>query len=143
MKKLGCIPSSMMLGIFLFLTAGISSTQYNAIKVKIPFNFNIGSQRFSAGEYNLKPSLQHTTLLQNHTGRALINMTSISVESMVVPRSTLLVFNRYDEYYFLSQIWVAGNTIGRQLAKSSAELERSYAIGLPARKVAIGGGPYH
>jgi hypothetical protein len=142
MKKLGCIPSSMMLGIFLFLTVGISSAQYNAIKVKIPFNFNIGSQTFSAGEYNLKPLLQHTTTLQNHTGQALTNMTSISVESMVVPRSTLLVFNRYDEYYFLSQIWVAGNTAGRQLAKSSAELEMAYATGLSGRKVAVNGGSH-
>jgi hypothetical protein len=36
---------------------------------------------------------------------------------------TKLVFNRYGDRYFLSQIWMNGATLGHQLPKSSREKE--------------------
>jgi hypothetical protein len=40
-----------------------------------------------------------------------------------------LVFNRYGDHYFLSQIWEAGDNAGRELMKSREErqLERELA----------------
>ena len=34
-----------------------------------------------------------------------------------------LIFNRYGDRYFLSQVWTAGNSSGRQLLKSDREKE--------------------
>jgi len=36
---------------------------------------------------------------------------------------TKLVFSRYGDQYFLSQIWMAGNEAGYQLPKSRREVE--------------------
>src|SRR6267142_2212023 len=83
----------MMLGIVVLLV--VSEGQAQNAKVNIPFNFTIGAQRFPAGEYVLKPLLQHTTLLQNERGRGLTNIATNSVESKQPSTTTKLVFNRY------------------------------------------------
>lgn len=43
------------------------------------------------------------------------------VYSLAVSENSKLVFNRYDDQYFLSQVWTSGNSYGRGLFKSSRE----------------------
>jgi hypothetical protein len=125
MKKQGYILQQATLVLFVFLAAGVGQAQSESrvIRVNIPFDFNVGVQRFSAGEYTLAPLFSNTTLLRNQKGRVLTTIATNSVESRQVPGTVKLIFNRYSERYFLSQIWDAGNEIGRELPKSSAETE--------------------
>jgi hypothetical protein len=127
MKKQVCILRTMMLAIFVLLAVGIGHAQYavQTIKVTIPFNFSIGNQRFWAGEYTIEavPSLQHSMLLQSQEGQTLIYVGTNFVQSREVPNSATLVFNQYGRQYCLSQIWEAGNGVGRQLTKSRFEIE--------------------
>ena len=125
MKQQGSILQRSVLVLFVLLASGIGRAQSEAgiIKVSIPFDFNIGSHRFSAGEYSMKPLMQNMTSLRTRDGRVVTTITSNSVESRSVPSSVKLIFNRYSERYFLSQIWEAGNEIGRELPRSSAEAE--------------------
>jgi hypothetical protein len=62
-------------------------------------------------------------------------MTS-NVQAMETPTTSKLIFRRYGETYFLSQIWEAYSEHGRQLAKSRTErsVERDLAMrgGRPA-----------
>jgi hypothetical protein len=119
--KTGRILCTMMLGIVVVLA--VSTGHAQNVKVNIPFNFSIGAQKFSAGEYTLKPLLEHFTLLENERGRGLINIGTDSVQARQPPSTTKLIFNRYDESYFLSQIWEAGNDFGKQLVRSPVEME--------------------
>lgn len=141
MKRHGSMLHKMMLGIVVLL--GVSEGQAQNAKVNIPFNFTIGAQRFPAGEYVLKPLLQHTTLLQNQRGRGLTNIATNSVESQQPSTDTRLIFNRYYDQYFLSQIWEEGNSIGRQLTKSSAEIEMIKAKSPPEEEIALIFGSEH
>ena len=140
MKRQGCILHKMMLGMFVLLAVGMGNAQLEGpiVNVKIPFNFSIGAQSFAAGEYSLKPSLQHTMLLRDQRGQALANILwARSVESSEVPSSTKLVFSRYGGQYFLAQILVAGNGIGQELVKSPAELEMAKTKDLPGQQIAL------
>src|SRR5215831_2187870 len=133
MKRQGYILRRMILGVFVVLVVTISQGQIGGevLKVKIPFNFNVGTQAFPAGEYTLKPLLPHTMVLRNQAGQPLTNITTNSVESSEVQTSVKLVFNGYGGQYFLTQIWNAGDSTGQQLAKSSVEVEmaRKYPAG--------------
>jgi hypothetical protein len=135
MKRQVSMLYKMMLGIVVLLV--VSEGQAQNAKVNIPFNFTIGAQRFPAGEYVLKPLLQHTTLMQNERGRGLTNIATNSVESKQPSTTTKLVFNRYYDQYFLSQIWDEGNNIGRQLMKSPAEIEMIRTKSPPGEEIAL------
>jgi hypothetical protein len=125
MKKPSGILSMMMLGMFIVLAVGIGNAQYESqiLQVQIPFDFNVGRQSFSAGNYTLRQSLQHTMLLRDEQGRVLTSIATNSVESSGVPSSTKLVFNGYGKRYFLNQIWEAGNTTGQEAVRSPVEIE--------------------
>ena len=125
MKRQGYIFQHTMLGLFLLLASGLGQAQSESrnIRVNIPFDFNIGLQRFSAGEYSLAPLLSNTTLLRNQKGQVLTSIATNSVESRQVSSSVKLIFHRYSDRCFLSQIWEAGNEAGREIPKSSAETE--------------------
>ena len=42
---------------------------------------------------------------------------------MKASEQTKLVFQRYGDQYFLSEIWMEGNKVGHQLAKSRREVK--------------------
>jgi hypothetical protein len=115
----------MIAAMFVLLTVGMAHAQIggDVLKVQIPFNFNIQTQKFSAGEYTFKPLLQNTMLLRNQAGQTLTSIGTNGVESKEAPSSMKLVFNGYGGQYFLAQIWQEGNSIGREVIKSPVETE--------------------
>jgi len=143
MKKQGCILHKMVLGMFVLLAVGIGQAQYG-VMVKIPFNFTVGTQRYSAGEYTLKPyrPSQHTVFLQSQTSEASTFILTTPAESREVPSSAKLVFHQYGKRYFLAQIW-DGNGIGQQLTESRAEVEVAKAENSPGQMVALSFAPQH
>jgi hypothetical protein len=59
-----------------------------------------------------------------------------SIEKMSAPSLGKLVFHRYGNAYFLSEVWPTGSTLGKQLRKSKAELEIAKA-GAPTEGAAV------
>jgi hypothetical protein len=110
------------------LTA-VASTQVaqaqEPLAVNIPFDFVAGNMQLPAGEYMVKVSAPtHTLILisrKDSTASGFIN-TNAAVSSEPQSQSKL-VFNRYGDRYFLSQVWTEGNSRGRQLLKSPREKE--------------------
>ena len=138
MKIHSCIQRKMVLGLFVLLAIGMGQAQIggDVIKVKIPFQFSVGAQTFSAGEYSLKPLLPGTVLLRDQAGQVLTSIGTNSIESLQAPRTVKLVFNGYAGQYFLTQIWNAGDSIGREVIKSPTEVEmaRKYS---PGQQIAL------
>src|SRR5258708_28260472 len=101
MKRQSCILHKVMLGVVVLLVVGMGHAQIggDVIKVKLPFNFSIGTQRFPAGEHSLKPLLPNTMLLRNQAGQTLTSIATNSVESTEALGSTKLVFNSYGGGY--------------------------------------------
>jgi len=127
-----------MLSLFVLMTVSIGFAQ-EGIKVTIPVDFTIGKQSFSAGNYTIGPLPMSLgiMLLRNQAGQVLTTIQTNPAESKDVLGSAKLVFNRYGGCYFLAEIWEAGNEFGRQLIKSSAEIEMATAYHSPARLVAV------
>lgn len=94
-----------------------------AVKATIPFDFVVGNHAYSAGEYTLKSVGSGTTTLRIDSTRdgdaAFVN--SISCARLNPSDTTKLVFHRVGDNYFLSQIWIEGNSSGREFPVSRAE----------------------
>lgn len=102
------------------------SLQYK-LTANIPFDFTVIDKKLPAGKYSISRA-------QNSNGDMVIQIVSADGEENVsrltipvltrdpVKRGTL-VFHQYGDEYFLSEIWPAGGTTGRELPKSRSERE--------------------
>jgi hypothetical protein len=144
MKIHSYIQRKIIVGLFVLSAIGMGQAQIggDVLKVKVPFNFTVGTQTFPAGEYSLKPLLPHTMSLRNQAGQVLTNINTNSVESTDAQKSMKLVFDGYDGHYFLAQIWKEGDNIGRELTKSPAEIEMATKYS-PGQQIALLVGTRH
>ena len=93
--------------------------------VNIPFAFVAGNATLPAGEYRVQK-------LDGNSAVVLVRCSDASAAAMVLTNTaqakepqtqSKLIFKRYDNRYFLSQVWKAGSIRGRELLKSQAEKE--------------------
>jgi len=93
--------------------------------VNIPFAFTAGNVTLPAGEYRVQKLEQNSAVLLIHCWDAhMATLVVTNAAQAKEPQSqSKLVFNRYDNRYFLSQVWTAGSIRGRQLRKSPKEKE--------------------
>ena len=115
---------------FLLVLAAVSVNAQrlsdNSIAVNIPFDFAVGQTKLPAGKYTLRrialPSSYDRLVIQSADGRGDTRtfMTGPKRTSEVQKQSNL-VFNRYGDQYFLSQVWMAGSDTGRDLFQSRNE----------------------
>jgi len=92
--------------------------------IHIPFNFSVGDKSFSAGKYaierNRKDSDAVWIIRGKENGGSVILITQ-PTRSNDTKEETQLVFHRYDDHYFLSEIWTPGSNTGRKLRISDRE----------------------
>ena len=126
----------------LLLVAGSAFAQTVHVRGNIPFNFAVGNKTFPAGTYDIRTISSgdsKTLRLRSQDNNASVMVNSNAAETLKPASKSKLVFNHYGKRYFLSQIWVKGETHGRQLPKSSREKEmaRDVAQDLTNRPVEI------
>ncbi len=116
-----------MLSLLLMLTVVTVSAQSERIGViNIPFNFIIGQKILPAGEYTIRPSRidsKTVWLVQGNDTQAGAFFLTVPVWAREAQEKTKLVFHRYGDRYFLSQIWMLGDNSGRELSMPSLERE--------------------
>jgi hypothetical protein len=96
-----------------------------AMVVNIPFAFTAGEATLPAGEYRVQKMDGTGAVLLVHCRDAKASafvVTNATPEKGQQTRSKL-VFNRYKDHYFLSQVWNAGYSSGRQLRQTQREKE--------------------
>lgn len=124
MKKLTfAIPA--LLGLLLVGAVGSAQAQ-QSIRVNIPFAFMADKATLPAGEYLVqRPAIggPRVLMLQRIDGSAAAIVSAMSVQANDWQTETYLVFHRFGDSYFLSQIWTEGNKSGLQLSKSPREKE--------------------
>ena len=89
----------------------------------IPFEFVASNVRFPAGTYDVVPMQPGKVLIRSADFRNAGIVSAIPTQTGKTSSETKLVFNRYGNRYFLSQIWTVGDDTGRELSKSRAERE--------------------
>lgn len=108
------------------LAAGLGSiclVAQGPIQVTIPFDFTVGSKLFTPGEYVVRPNLTHAVLaIQSVDGHSAAMALTLPLQAINKRGRARLVFNRYGDRYFLSQVW-ANSSQGRELTPSPAERE--------------------
>ncbi len=98
-------------------------------QAKIPFAFQVGNMMLPAGEYQVRPALPNTKvveLIQRTDWSASTFVTTNAVEAKENNAQPKLIFHCYSQECFLSEIWT-GSGRGRKLAESSREKELSRA----------------
>lgn len=123
----------MRVGLVLVATLMLCGISANAqsleqrIKVNVPFDFSVGDRDFPAGEYLVQRA-------EPRNGDLLVRVSSLNgkettvrvtfpVMSLELKEKGKLVFTRYGDHYFLSEIWPVGSHTGRALPKSKHERE--------------------
>ncbi len=102
-----------------------ASAQTVNLQASVPFSFTVNRATLPAGEYSVKSMDEQGTAL------AIRDLNSMSANLVLSnscrsPKSasqTKLLFHRYGNHYFLSQIWIEGSDAGRELAPSAREKE--------------------
>lgn len=107
-----------ILGIFLGLAvAGVQAQTPSRVEVNIPFEFSAGKTTLKPGVYTVKRMSGNLVTLRNVEDKssvilnAPVNLSSTNVEAV-----ERLVFNKYGDRYFLTQIWLTVDS-GRELLR--------------------------
>jgi hypothetical protein len=91
--------------------------------INIPFNFTAGEKAFPAGTYvierNSKDSDGVWVLRHQDAGKTFL--LTRPVRANETQEDTKVVFRRYDDLYFLSEFWTAGDQTGREIQISNRE----------------------
>ena len=103
-----------------FATAVVSANAQSRHQVaKIPFEFIVGDKTLAAADYRI-----------NTVGEALAIRNADATNSVIRLANTIapkerksarLVFHRYGNTYFLSEVWEGGDRIGARLVESRQE----------------------
>src|SRR5690242_21782535 len=120
-----------MVGLLVF--ASMLATQVaradEPMLVTIPFAFTAGNATLPAGEYRVEKLNGNSAviLIRCSDANAAAVVLSNAAQAKQTPTQSKLIFKRYDNRYFLSQVWSAGSIRGRELMKSQAEKEITQA----------------
>jgi hypothetical protein len=104
-------------------TAVVSANAQSSrlVVADIPFDFVVGDQTMPAAEYRVRPALGSGLIIQSaDANNSAMRLTS-GIESRKNKTQARLVFHRYGNRYFLSEVWTGGRDSGLQLNTSSQE----------------------
>ena len=96
------------------------------LKVSIPFDFTVDNQTLPAGDYTISDWAIHPRTviwLQSSDGKHVAAVFTHSSYAAGPSVRTKLIFQHVGSEYFLSQIWMLGETTGRELPRNERAKE--------------------
>jgi len=133
MKKHSLMIGTMLSLIVMVATASVNGqSRSHFMKINIPFDFAIRDETLPAGEYvvtrasSVKPEV---LLIRSVKGGTDVYVLTSNVRAKTGQSESRLVFRRYGDQYFLAQVWVAEDNLGRELPTSHRQriMEREMA----------------
>ena len=97
--------------------------QRTHVMVDVPFPFQEGTHSFPAGVYHIEETSANMLLVRSENGDQIKLVMALGETCLKAPSTGKLVFHKYGDRYFLSDIWRANSTVGRQMLVSRAEKE--------------------
>lgn len=129
---------SMLVVALAFVTAVVSANgQSSQTRANIPFDFTVGDTTLTAGNYAINSATLEGVCLKISNTEAKGVAVRLTMPLSGTAKNTKLVFHRYDQRYFLAEVWSDGGNRGRQLMKGKQER----AIEKEAARLASLGGP--
>ena len=113
------------------MVAAVSSAQGQTANTRmtanVPFDFGVANKTFPAGEYLITRAQPDSSdlvlLIMSVDGHSKMVKITIPISKLEPGDKSKLVFHRYGEQYFLSEVWTAGSSVGRGFLKSRRERE--------------------
>ena len=110
--------------------AAMASTSYafaqeQSMQVNVPFAFHNGSQPLPAGTYQVEFRSDHVLLLRGRSGSGFVMTNSATTHT--ASGTGKVIFTRYGDQYYLSEVWPQGSETGQLCVKSRQEKETQLA----------------
>jgi hypothetical protein len=100
----------------------VGQAKQGDVIANIPFPFVVANQTLPAGHYTISPFGEITLRIYDSQRQGVMVQTN-GVTSKASDSGAKIVFHRCGDVYFLSEVWAAANSTGRQLSKSRDEEE--------------------
>ena len=111
------------------------------LRANIPFDFSVRGKMFPAGEYVIKrfSDAPDGLMISGVNNRHYEMFETESVEARKAPNRGEIIFHRYGNSYFLSEIFAGGEQTGRELQVSRQEriLKREIASNKAAQSETV------
>ena len=105
------------------LATTAASAQTINVRAKVPLSFAVGSSILPAGEYSLQTlGFGNALAMRNRDANVTKLVLSTVCQSRTATKNKL-IFHRYGDSYFLSQIWTEGSSLGYELPMTARERE--------------------
>ncbi len=102
-------------------SAGTLPAQIHGLKAKVPFEFTVMGRTMPAGEYVVdNANSSATVILKCREHSVSVIVPTDALQSAAPQEEAKLVFHRYGDQYFLSEVWGAGSS-GRKLHETKTE----------------------
>jgi hypothetical protein len=122
-----------VVAIFAALACSGLHAQSVDMRAEIPFDFHAGAKLMPAGEYLVHGQGPVLWLRGAANGGQAVAVITVAARSLERSGSARLDFNRYDNEYFLAEVWSSANWDGRQLIPTARQKELAKRDRVPAR----------
>jgi hypothetical protein len=113
-----------LVGVSLLLATVSAYAETIRVKANVPFSFIVNRDTLPAGEYSLESiGMGPSLLIQNADMKSRTIVNPNRCEAASASKQTKLVFRKYGNRYFLSQVWLEGAKSGQEFARSKREAE--------------------
>ena len=117
MKRITAIA---LLAIANFGMAGTSFAQSKGVRSDVPFDFTVGNQLLPAGTYTIKTESEGLIAIKNHN-KPIAVFTLVDRDGAKPPNGGKLMFHKYGNQYFLSEILCSWTDMNVSVRPSKAE----------------------
>jgi len=109
------------LAALLTASTAVGQSNYRDTIADIPFAFTVGNHTLPPGRYTVTRLSEQALKIVNSQNQGTFALNNRAEGR--APDSSKMVFHRYGNAYFLSEIWVSGSRIGARVVRSRFEKE--------------------
>lgn len=124
LKFFGMVILLVMVAFVSALASSVSAqTPSRNVMARIPFEFNVGDKTLPAGDYLIAEITSDGAALRisNQDDNKSVSRLTSAVRGSEPKEHSTLVFQRYGERLYLSQVWITGERAGREMIKSGQQ----------------------
>lgn len=141
MKAFGRVLTLVLSFVVYFGTASSAQVSTRVIKVRIPFEFNVGDKSFPAGDYSVCQPMQHFLELRDSRGQTVASVVTHGVDARQASATPKLRFQLDDGQYTLSEVWRPYDGTGEQLSVKKTAVMLAKRHSAESREAAEGSQP--
>lgn len=104
------------------VSGAMAQSQPGDLLVNVPFSFLVGNRQMPPGRYAAGTMRGVLRISNTQDSHSQVFVTVLPVERRAAQKPKL-VFHRYGDAYFLTEVWNGDSKIGKQLPRSKAEAE--------------------